>query len=209
LHGARRKNFQLAIGTPSLGRTVEIIEVGYRKKAPTRRNWPTPEWKELSARCVQWDEASLDPQEDACIEEDPYRVVVVTTDRAENIFRWALRDGELRAHVHNVRTGIDLELDPKDWLKSGEQVGINFDYTGPQMPGPDCALNGMRQPIFLYREEFEQWMARTVGVDAPNLTGAHVRPDPGETKRVLATRAFSVEEVMERTGLSKTNYTRK
>ena len=72
------------------------------------------------------------------------------------------------------------------------------------MPGPDCALNGMRQPIFLYCEEFEQWMARTVGVDAPNLTEAHVRPDPGETKRVLATRAFSVEEVMERTGLSKT-----
>ena len=44
-------------------------------------------------------------------------------------------------------------------------------------------------------------MARTVGVDAhSNLTGAPVRPDPGETKRVLATRAFSVEEVMERRG---------
>jgi hypothetical protein len=66
----------------------------------------TPEWKELSERCVQWDEASLDPQEEACIEEDPYRVVVVTTDRAENIFRWALRDGELRAHVHNVSNSI-------------------------------------------------------------------------------------------------------
>ena len=33
-----------------------------------------------------------------------------------------------------------LELDPQDWLESGEQVGINFDYTGPQMPGPGCAL---------------------------------------------------------------------
>jgi excisionase family DNA binding protein len=72
------------------------------------------------------------------------------------------------------------------------------------MPGPDCALNGMRQPIFLFREEFDQWMARTVGAGAPNLTGAHVRPDRDETNRVLATRAFSVEEVMERTGLSKT-----
>jgi len=164
----------------------------------------TPEWRELSERCVQWDEASLDPQEVACFEEDPYRVVVVTTDRAENIFRWALRDGELRAHVHNVRTGIDLELDPKEWLKSGEQVGINVDYTGPQMPGPDCALNGMRQPIFLFREEFEQWMARTDAAGGPNLPGAHVRPDRGETNRVLDTRAFSIEDVMARTGLSKT-----
>jgi hypothetical protein len=109
----------------------------------------TPEWKELSERCVQWDEASLDPQEEARLEDDPYRVLMVTTDRAENIFRWALRDGDLRAYIHNVLTGIDLELDPRDWLKSGEQVGIGVDYTGPQMPGPDCALNGMRQPIFL------------------------------------------------------------
>jgi hypothetical protein len=166
----------------------------------------TPEWKELSERCVQWDEAALDPQEEARLEDDPYRILMVTTDRAENIFRWALRDGNLRAYIHNLRTGIDLELDPRDWLKSGEQVGINVDYTGLQMPGPDCALNAMRQPIFLLRKDFEQWMAGTLGAGAPSPPGAHVSADRAETSRVLATRAFSVEEVMARTGLSKTKF---
>jgi hypothetical protein len=64
----------------------------------------------------------------------------------------------------------------------------------------------MRQPIFLPREDFEQWMARTVGAGALSLPEAYVRPDRGETSRVLATRAFSVEDVMARTGLSKTKF---
>ena len=119
----------------------------------------TPEWKELSERCVQWDETTPDLQEEASLE-NPYRAAVVATDRAENIFRWALRDGDLRAYIHNIQTGVDLELDPREWAKSGEEVGINFDYTGSQMPGPDCSLNGMRQPIFILREAFERWMAR-------------------------------------------------
>jgi hypothetical protein len=164
----------------------------------------TPDWKDLSDLCVQWDEAPFDPHEDSL--EDPYRTVIVATDRAENIFRWALRDGDLRAYIHNTQTGVDLELDPREWLKSGEQVGINADYTGSQMPGPDCALNGMRQPIFLLREDFEQWMAQAVGARTPSLPGAPVHSDRGTTDRVLATRAFSVEEVMERTGLSKTKF---
>src|ERR1700733_193830 len=71
----------------------------------------TPEWNDLAERCVRWDEASLNQhEEEVDLGEDPYRVVVVSTNRAENIFRWALRDGELRAYVHNERTGIDLEL---------------------------------------------------------------------------------------------------
>jgi excisionase family DNA binding protein len=165
----------------------------------------TPEWNDLAERCVRWDEASLNQhEEEVDLGEDPYRVVVVSTNRAENIFRWALRDGELRAYVHNERTGIDLELNRQEWLTFGEQVGINGDYTGPQMPGPDCTLNRMRQPIFLFREELEQWMAQAVGADAPNLPGSRVSPVRGEANKVLATRAFSVEEVMERTGLSKT-----
>jgi hypothetical protein len=164
----------------------------------------TPEWNDLAERCARWDEASLYPQEEVDLGEDPYRIVVIATDRAEMTFRHALRDGELRAYIHNIRTGIDLELDPREWLKSGEQVGINFDYTGLQMPGPDCALDGMRQPIFLFREQFDQWMARMIGVSAPNLIRAYEHSDRGATNGVLATRAFSVEDVMERTGLSKT-----
>lgn len=165
----------------------------------------TPDWKELAERCVQWDETPPDPQEEAS-PEDPYRAVVVATDRAESIFRWALRDGDLRAYIHNVQTGINLELDPREWAKSGEQVGINFDYTGSQMPGPDCALGGMRQPIFFLRQDFEQWLVQTVGAGAPELPETHVKLTRKRTSGLLATRAFSVEEVMERTGLSKTKF---
>jgi hypothetical protein len=165
----------------------------------------TPDWKELAERCVQWDETPLDPQQEVSFE-NPYRAVVVATDRAESIFRWALRDGDLRAYIHNIQTGVDLELDPREWAKSGEQVGINFDYTGSQMPGPDCALNGMRQPIFLLREDFEQWMVQRLGAGAPNLPGTSVRLTREGASRVLATRAFSVEEVLARTGLSKTKF---
>jgi excisionase family DNA binding protein len=160
----------------------------------------TPEWKELSDRCVQWDETSLDPQAD--LGEDPYRIAVVATDRAEMMLRWALKDGDLRAYVHNVGTGIDLELDRHEWLKTGEEVGLNSDYTGPRMPGPDCALDGVRHPIFLIRHEFEQWLGIRIDRAAPTLTVAQShRSDP---TRVLTTWAFSVEEVIARTGLSKT-----
>ncbi|MBR1225075.1 helix-turn-helix domain-containing protein [Bradyrhizobium sp. AUGA SZCCT0176] len=165
----------------------------------------TPDWRDLAERSVQWEEIPPDPQEESSLE-NPYPAVVVAADRAESIFRWALRDGDLRAYIHNIQTGVDLELDPREWAKSGEQVGINFDYTGSQMPGPDCSLNGMRQPVFLLREAFERWMAQTVGagsLDSPGTLGRLSRDDTG---RVLATRAFSVEDVMERTGLSKTKF---
>ena len=165
----------------------------------------TPEWKELSERCVQWDETTPDLQEEASLE-NPYRAAVVATDRAENIFRWALRDGDLRAYIHNIQTGVDLELDPREWAKSGEEVGINFDYTGSQMPGPDCSLNGMRQPIFILREAFERWMARTVGAGSPGSPGTLSRLTRDDASRALATRAFSVQDVMERTGLSRTKF---
>jgi excisionase family DNA binding protein len=165
----------------------------------------TPDWRDLADRCVQWEETPPDPQEEASLE-DPYPAVAVATDRAESIFRWALRDGDLRAYIHNVQTGVDLELDPRDWAKSGEQGGITFDYTGSQMPGPDCSLNGMRHPIFLLRETFERWMAQTVGSGSPDSFGTLGGLTRENTSRLLATRAFSVEEVMERTGLSKTKF---
>jgi hypothetical protein len=163
-----------------------------------------PLWQDLQQRCVQWDEQpDIDINERR---EDPYPQLFAATYRAENIFRWALRDGELRAYVHNLLTGVDLELDTREWSKFGEQVGIGVDYTGPQLPGPDCTLNGMRQPIFLLREDFDQWVARKVDAGASTLDEAPDRSVREETGRVLATRAFSVEEVMKRTGLSKTKF---
>jgi excisionase family DNA binding protein len=159
-----------------------------------------PEWEDLSERCVQWDEHSFEPEAD--LGEDPYRTVVVATDHAETIFRRALKNGDLRAYIHNVKTGIDLELDRREWSQTGEEAGVNNDYTGPRMPGPDCALDGVRHPIFLIRHEFEQWLRRIDTGVAPTstITQSH-RSDPD---RVLTTRAFSMEEVIARTGLSKT-----
>jgi hypothetical protein len=162
----------------------------------------TPNWKDLSDRCEQWDEHSchLQPED---LGEDPYPIAIVATDRAENLFRWALTDGHLRAYIHSVRTGIDLELGRREWRRSGEEVGINSDYTGPQMPGPDSTLDGVCQPVFLIREDFEQWLFRTLegGNASPPVD---VEPQQDNRSRILATRAFSVEDVIARIGLSKT-----
>jgi excisionase family DNA binding protein len=175
-------------------RLSEAFEIFYRSI--------TPNWRDISDRCEQWDEQSCHLQPDD-LGEDPYPIAVVATDRAENLFRWALIEGDLRAYIHNTRTGVDLELNRQGWRKSGEQVGINSDYSDSQMPGSESAVNGVLQPIFLFRTEFEQWLSKT-------LEGASAT-QPGEVKSqhtdrspVLATRAFSVEDVMERIGLSKT-----
>ncbi|MCS3453748.1 helix-turn-helix transcriptional regulator [Bradyrhizobium elkanii] len=80
----------------------------------------------------------------------------------------------------------------------GENVGIHSDYTDARTPGPDCRLEGIANPIFLMRDAFEQWL----GAGKQGTVGG---PDPKHKADVLRdTRAFSLEEVIERTGLSRT-----
>jgi hypothetical protein len=59
-----------------------------------------PAWEDLQQRCVEWDEHS-----DYGVDErgeDPYPRLVAATYHAEMIFRTALRDGHLRAYIHNM-----------------------------------------------------------------------------------------------------------
>ena len=157
-----------------------------------------PEWQDLQQRCVQWDEYLEDDIDERG--EDPYPLLFAATYRAEMVFRTALRDGNLRAYVHNFRTGIDLELHGREWGRTGEAVGIHSDYTDQRTPGPDCRLDGVSHPVFLMKAEFDNWLGVSKCVGASISNG-----DGGSGARVPpATRAFSVEEVMERTGLSKT-----
>jgi excisionase family DNA binding protein len=116
------------------------------------------------------------------------------------VFRTALRDGDLRAYVHNLRTGIDLELQARKWGRAGEAVGIHSDYTDERTPGPDCRLDGVSHPIYLMRAEFDNWLGSSKSIDASISSGNNER-GPSIPP---ATRAFSVEEVVERIGLSKT-----
>ena len=174
-------------------RLSEAFEIFYRST--------TPNWRDISDRCEQWDEQSshLQPEDP----EDPYPTAAVATDPAEDLFRWALSDGELRAYVHNARTGVDLELDRRGWRKSGEQVGINSDYGDSQMPGPGSAIDGILQPIFLFRTEFELWLLRS-SEGAKATQPGEVQSRQTDRNPILATRAFSIEDVMARIGLSKT-----
>jgi excisionase family DNA binding protein len=157
-----------------------------------------PEWQDLQQRCEQWDE-----QVDNDIDErgeDPYPQLVAATYDAEMMFRTALRDGNLRAYIHNLRTGIDLELKGREWGRAGEAVGIHSDYTEQRTPGPDCSLQGVSHPVFLMKAEFDNWLGLSKNVVAP-IT--HKDSESGPSIPHM-TRAFSVEEVVERTGLSKT-----
>jgi excisionase family DNA binding protein len=157
-----------------------------------------PEWQDLQQRCVQWDEYLENDIDERG--EDPYPLLFAATYRAEMVFRTALRDGNLRAYVHNFRTGIDLELHGREWGRTAEAVGIHSDYTDQRTPGPDCRLDGVSHPVFLMKAEFENWLGVSKCVGASISNG-----DSGSGPSVPpATRAFSVEEVMERTGLSKT-----
>ena len=157
-----------------------------------------PAWDDLQQRCVEWDE-----HPDYGVEErgeDPYPQLVASTYHSEMIFRTALRDGHLRAYVHNILTGIDFELHGREWARAGDVVGINSDYTDPDMPGPDCSLNGVLHPMFLIKADFDRWLdAAKTGVDRP---AGGVRGEAPANPPV--TRAFSVEDVIQRTGLSKT-----
>jgi excisionase family DNA binding protein len=81
----------------------------------------------------------------------------------------------------------------------GENVGIRSDYTDARTPGPDCRLEGTAHPIFLMKDAFERWLGmEELGTSAT---------EPNSKRRVdllRDTRAFSIEEVIERTGLSRT-----
>ena len=156
-----------------------------------------PAWDDLQQRCVEWDEHPNYGVEERG--EDPYPRLVASTYQAEMIFRTALRDGRLRAYIHNIATGIDLELRGREWARAGDFVGIDSDYTDSDMPGPDCSLNGVLHPIFLIKADFDRWL---------DAKGDNVRPTGGDRNGNVGnppvTQAFSVEEVIQRTGLSKT-----
>jgi excisionase family DNA binding protein len=161
-------------------------------------SWLEPGRQDLQQRCAQWDEHldnDIDERGD-----DPYPQLVAETYHAEMVLRTALRDGNLRAYIHNLRTGIDLELPGREWGRAGEAVGIGSDYTDQRTPGPDCRLDGVSHPVFLMKAAFENWLGRS------KSGGASVSRGNNESAPSIqpATRAFSVEEVVERIGLSKT-----
>jgi excisionase family DNA binding protein len=157
-----------------------------------------PEWQDLQQRCAQWDEHVDNGIDERG--EDPYPQLVAATYDAEMMFRTALRDGNLRAYVHNLRTGIDLELQGREWGRAGEAVGIHSDYTEQRTPGPDCRLDGVPHPVFLMKAEFDNWLGVSRSVDASISSEKNER----DASIPQVTRAFSVDEVIKRTGLSKT-----
>lgn len=153
-----------------------------------------PDWTELPQLCVIWDESvehDLSGEEERT--ENPYDREFEIVHRAETILRSALTEGVLRAYIHNLRTGVDLELRPADWRRLGETVGLPSDYTSELMPGPDCTLNGIANPVFFFREDFERWLDR-------DETGLALNVTP---RSAVESRAFSLEEVSLRTGLSR------
>ncbi len=160
--------------------------------------WLEPGWQDLEQRCAQWDE-HLDNDIDEP-GDDPYPQLVAQTYHAEMVLRTALRDRNLRAYIHNFHTGIDLELPAREWGRAGQAVGIHSDYTDHRTPGPNCSLGGVSHPVFLMEAEFENWLGVSKSV------GASISSSDNESGPRIprVTRAFSLEEVMERTGLSKT-----
>jgi excisionase family DNA binding protein len=178
-------------------RLSEAFELLYRRL--------TPEWEALEQLCAQYDE---DPEFDSVAHEDPYRLTFEAMSSAEVAFRDALVKGDLRTFIHNADTGVDLELLRTGWLRYGDEVGIHSDYTDAKTPGPDCAIRGQPHPVFLRRTDFDLWLARwensadtqSTAESAPTIGGVVNAP-----RTPLASRAFAVTEVIERTGLSKTS----
>lgn len=153
-----------------------------------------PDWKYLPDLCGRWDELLAQGEDDPG--EDPYRHRFIVEYRAERLLRRALTDGDLRSCIHNLKTGVDLELDRAEWNRMAENVGIHSDYTDDCTPGPDCQLEGTKHPIFISKEAFENWLGQGMRADAQG--------DASEAADLRDTRSFSLEEVIERTGLSKT-----
>src|SRR5579883_603414 len=78
-----------------------------------------PEWPDLPDLCVMWDECIAQGEEVRF--EDPYRQVFEIEYRAERLLRSALFAGELTALIHNLDTGVDLELHRSEWSRMGEE----------------------------------------------------------------------------------------
>ncbi|MEK9284505.1 MULTISPECIES: helix-turn-helix domain-containing protein [unclassified Bradyrhizobium] len=155
-----------------------------------------PEWAYLPELCVQWDERIARGDED--LGGNPYHHMLEIEFRAERMLRWALFDGELCACVHHLHTGVDLELYKPDWWRMGRSVGLHSDYTDDHMLGPDCQLDGVPHPIFLSKEAFENWLGTE-----KQLAVTTQRAASHEAEIVRDTVAFSLEEIAERTGLSR------
>jgi excisionase family DNA binding protein len=155
----------------------------------------TPDWSDLEDLCVCWDEAAISGDEPPS-EADPYLLIDAGSDRAEQILRNALGDGELRAFVHNYETGIDLELPMAGWRKLGPRSGIRSDSTDERTPGPDCSLNGRQHPIFLDAGAFDRWLAGDQKSDVPAIVAVPLG--------TASSQALTIDEVVTRSGISRT-----
>ncbi len=152
-----------------------------------------PDWSELPQLCIMWNEnVDVTPSADE-LGQDPHDREFEISSRAETIFRTALTAGRLRTYILNIHTGVDLELKPTEWRRFGETVGLPCDYTSESMPGPDCILESVANPIFLVRNEFERWLNRDE-LALELIASQRGAPEP---------KAFSLEEVSARTGLSR------
>ena len=121
----------------------------------------TPDWEDISYQCEQCDE--LEARGEETPTDYPHRMEFEATKRAEVAFRNALSNNEISAYICDVATGIIVELNPKDWWKLAESSGIWNDYTSPtdpKTPGPDCISEGVRQPVFLMREQLLTWLKK-------------------------------------------------
>lgn len=121
----------------------------------------TPNWEDISYQRDQYDELEARGEETPNV--DPHRIEFEATKRAEAAFRSALTNNEISAYISELATGNIVELNPKDWWEFAERPGIWSDYPSPtdvKIPGPDCASGGVRQPVFLMREQLHNWLEK-------------------------------------------------
>jgi excisionase family DNA binding protein len=158
-------------------RVSEAFERLYRTIAP--------EWADLEELCVRWDEAEEANNERPC-EANPYAIIDDAKDEAEQLLRHAL---------HNVETGVDLQLPRKGWWKFGDYPGIRRDVTGDHFPGPSCEIDGVPHPIFLDTDEFDRWLSGSRIVETARSADRH--SDDGDTQML------SIPDVVRESGISR------
>jgi predicted DNA-binding transcriptional regulator AlpA len=153
-----------------------------------------PEWAALEELCVRWDEAEEANHEPPC-ETNPYVTIADAQDRAERRLRHALSAGLLTAYVHNVKTGIDLQLPQNDWWKFGEYPGIHRDVTGEHFPGPSSEIDGVPHPVFLDRDKFDPWLAEPESAEIDRPANRPIDKDD--------TQMLSIPDVVRESGISR------
>lgn len=153
-----------------------------------------PDWAALEELCVLWDEAETANDEPPC-ERNPYSTIAEAEDAAERRLRRALSEGDLTAYVHNLRTGIDLQLPRDGWWKFGDHAGIHEDTTGPRVPGPSCEIEGVPHPVFLDQTEFGRWLA---GPEHTKIDRANIR-----SVDTADTQMLSIPDVVRESGISR------